>query len=369
MTAHLAQLRFLGLVGATWFAMFALSLRFEDPEFRPWERLASEGATHFHPGQKLTMTELGDLEAWSWVRALQTPSATTFSTDRFGLRNPEGIAAPRVVVIGDSYVAGSGLPDTGTLTARMAAKLGEPIYNYAFSSHRMPAQFLADARFAAQPPEVVVYAPNQRNLSPALLSPHRSPAASSLSDFVQQRHERLELSNGLTRAARYAYNGAHFELFGHEKLVWLPDRTPVLVLSVEHQRLHAHAPGRHERVVAAVAELGRVLAQRGIHLVFAPIPDVGNIYPELYPEAQRAAIVEPSMIDAVVARSRAGGLMVADLPGLFRANKWPYLYRRDDSHWNERGVELTAEVLSSAVHALRTAPAPRSQRSPGSSGD
>jgi hypothetical protein len=63
------------------------------------------------------MLEVGVLGYKTWVRALQAPRNATFSTDRFGFRNPEHPDPPQIVVIGDSYVAGASLSDRETLTA------------------------------------------------------------------------------------------------------------------------------------------------------------------------------------------------------------------------------------------------------------
>lgn len=133
----------------------------------------------------------------------------------------------------------------------------------------------------------------------------------------------------------------------------MPDGSRALALSIDQQALATPLAQRHAAEVrTSLQVLARVVQRRGSRFVFAPLPDVGNVYPELYPPTQRARIVEPSLVDWITAESRLSGVTVVDFPRIFRANKWPYLFRTDDTHWNDRAVELSSWVLSSVVRSL-----------------
>ena len=111
--------RFLFLMLILWAALFVQSSFFERPEFRAWEILKDEEGQRFASNQQIVMEEIGDLGRLSWVRSLQVPHPVVFTTDRWGQRNPIEIEHPRVVVLGDSYVAGSSVSDRDTLTVAM----------------------------------------------------------------------------------------------------------------------------------------------------------------------------------------------------------------------------------------------------------
>jgi hypothetical protein len=89
-----------------------------------------------------------------------------------------------------------------------------------------------------------------------------------------------------------------------------------------------------------------------VRFVFAPVPESGTIYPEIFLEVDRRRIASPSFFELLLARSRAGGV---DLRPMFRENAWPYLYQHDDTHWNGRAVAWTAGAIS---EQLRQRPKP-----------
>ena len=161
--------RFLLLMLVIWTALFVQSSFFERPEFRAWEILKGEEDQRFASNQQVVMEEIGDLGRLSWVRSLQVPHQVVFTTDRWGQRNPIEIEHPRIVVLGDSYVAGASVSDRETLTIAMSRELREPIYNFTVRSSDVPWHFLQDPHFVQPPPEIVIWAPVARLIHPRSL--------------------------------------------------------------------------------------------------------------------------------------------------------------------------------------------------------
>ena len=356
--------RFLWLMLAIWAALFVQSSFFERPEFRAWEILRDDKTQRFARNQQVVMQEIGDLGRSSWVRSLQAPRNVVFSTDRWGLRNPIEIENPRVVVLGDSYVAGSSISDRDTLTAAMSRELGEPIYNFAVQSIDVPALFLQDARFAQAPPEVVIWAPVARSIRPrplffqAAADVPPSFGESALTwvrgagEGLEHFEERLNRDNGLTHWARYLYNGLKHQWLGNPNLIDTPEG-PVLALDLDAQHLTVSADDREvETVIAMVRTFADFLAEHGVRFIYCPLPESGTIYPELFGREAREALAVPSFLDRLIAETRLQGVHVVDLRPVFRANKSPYLYQSDDSHWNPRGISLAAGSLVEAVRGF-----------------
>ncbi len=347
-----------------WAALFVQSSFFERPEFRAWEILKGEDGQRFASNQQIVMEEVGDLGRLSWVRSLQVPHPVVFTTDRWGQRNPIEIEKPRVVVLGDSYVAGASVSDRETLTIAMSRELREPIYNITVQSIDVPWYFLQDSHFAHSSPEIVIWAPVARLIRPRpLFFPDHAEAPQSNSEAALNRlrrvgeglehfEERLNRDNGLTHWARYFFNGLQHRWFGNPNLIDTPEG-PVLALGLDVQGLTATAEEREaESVVAMVQAFSEFLAEIGIQLIYCPLPESGTIYPEFFPEEAREALAVPSFLDELIAESRAQGIHVVDLRPVFWANKSPYLYQRDDSHWNPRGISLAAEALAEAVRGF-----------------
>jgi|tagenome__1003787_1003787.scaffolds.fasta_scaffold20790935_2 hypothetical protein len=349
-----AERRFILIVAVAGLALFAASLRFSPPEFRPWEMLKERRGFLFQRNRRVEMDEIGDLGYRTWVRALQHQRHVVFTTDSHGFRNPREIEHPSIVVLGDSYVVGSGVSDDQTVTQRLAARLGVDVYNYGLGIGGTPQLFLADERFQRSPPRLLVYAPVQRNLRPRpiMLAHNRWPEAGQrepLWQMVDQMRDdavtRLNRDNGLAVGARFAWNGLLDRLFGQPNAI-VVEGMRVLVLPIEEQFLDVPVRNREpERVVQSLVYLRKVLAERGIDLLFCPVFEAGTIYADLYPAEARARIQRPSMLDVVITEARNSGVKTVDLRPSFRRNRFPYLYLPDDSHWTPRAIDLAAEAI------------------------
>jgi hypothetical protein len=358
--------RFLLLMLVIWTALFVESSFFERPEFRAWEILKDEETQRFASNRRVVMEEIGDLGRLSWDRSLQVRREVVFTTDRWGLRNPVEIEHPRVVVLGDSYVAGSSVSDRETLTVAMSRELREPIYNFAVQSIDVPGLFLRDSRFAQTPPEIVIWAPVARLIRPRpLFFPDVADDPVShgeralrwirrVGEGLERFEERLNRDNGLTHGARYFHNELQHRWFGNPNLIDTPEGL-VLALDLGDQQLTVSAEEREvETVIAMVRTFSEFLAEHGIHLIYCPLPESGTIYPELFPREARKALAVPSFLDRLIDGSREQRVHVVDLRPIFRANKSPYLYQPDDSHWNPRAIALSAAALAKAVQGFDT---------------
>ena len=346
-----------------WLALFALSLNFKPPDYRPWNRLR-RGPFNFKPNRQLQMKSGGDLARLRGLRSAVVREQT-FTTDAWGFRNPGRTENPRVVVAGDSYAAGDALNDDETITAQMSRLLGEPVYNYAGEGTWAPAEFLADPRFTSRPPQVLVYAPVFRGITPFPLdiSHKKRPWLARVYEFIvksQGFRFRLDRDNylaaifkiGVARVSPQLLAGlstfvTEINVSGETKLT----------LSLELQGLMSSPAERQlPLVVQNLEEFNNRLQARGIHLVFAPIPEPGSVYPDSYPGESRIGLQRPPFVDLLFNELKAREIDYVDLRPAFIANRLPYLYLPDDAHWNPRGVAVAAQAL--AEH-LKSAPAPR----------
>ncbi|MGE0706414.1 MAG: hypothetical protein AB7N76_15180 [Planctomycetota bacterium] len=358
------------LVGL-WLALLALAAaRSESPEFRPWEVAVVDARWTFRPNARIEMDAVGDLAHTSGIRALERPRRVRFSTDAHGFRTPgagrEGPNAPlpRIVVVGDSFTVGAGLDDEQTVAARLEVYLGQRVYDYGLE-HMAANLFIADRRFSELPPRVVIYAPASRAIRPLLAAAvPAQPAVQGNRRWPRPLSRACDWStrdNGLIRTAVLTLQGLRYRIFGSEHVIH-PEGEPALVLSLESQLLCEDPATRQVELCAqGVAALARTLARRGTRLVYSPIPESGTIYPELFPPAARARLVEPSFLDVLLARVRALGIQTVDLRPVFHAQRSPYLFLRDDSHWNARAVDIAARAWAASPE-VRAALAPVGSR-------
>jgi len=358
-----SQKRFFILGLLTWLALFALSLNFKPPDYRPWNRLRI-GPFNFKPDSRLTMKICGDLGRIKGVKEMQSWSEQTFTTDRWGFRNLGETEKPRVVVAGDSYAAGGGLNDDETITYQMGKILGEPVYNYAGEAPFAMAEFLADARFKKNPPKVLVFAPVYRAVKPFPLNPpwNQTGWKARLGDIgadVQGFKVRLERDNYL--AAVFKKVISRFspqmvsDLSSYIEEINV-DGEKKLVISLEIQGLTLTPEERQLRAVAYnIEEFDRRLQERGVHFIFAPLPESGTIYPEFFKPSSRAKIQDPVFMDLLFQELKKRGIDYIDLRPDFSSNRSPYLYLPDDAHWNPRAVQIAAKTITDRIKPILSA--------------
>lgn len=338
-----------------WTVAWAFSLDIADPYFRPFDRLYDPETRRFQKNQMIEMRKIGDLGYTSWIRELQSERITRFSTDRFGFRNPPNEQASRVVVVGDSFVAGAGLSDAETLSARMSHYLGENVYNFGTQYLNGPALFLRETRFATHRPEFVVWAPVARSLKARALfyrdwSRPTQAIPAAIGSSIERGVTRINERNALVREARFLLQGIRYRVDGYRQARTLQDGTTVLTLSLANQGLQASIETRElPEMIKTVVLFKELLGSAGIRFLFCPIPESGTIYPELFSEEERRDLAAPDFLGTLITGLRQRGVETVDLRDTFSAHRNPYLYQVDDSHWSPRAVDLAAEVLSETI--------------------
>ena len=112
-----------------------------------------------YPNVKLFKVEEGDLGHHT---KYADKKSVYWETDRHGYRIKAADREDfRIIIVGDSIVAGSGLTQEDTLASALERRLGVGVYPFAPATF---SQFAGDARFAIHPPAVVVFSQIERNI-------------------------------------------------------------------------------------------------------------------------------------------------------------------------------------------------------------
>lgn len=366
---------FLWALGIAWAVLLALSWISRSPYFRHWEVLR-EGIVAFRPLTQLEMPACGDLGRNSHVSELQYWRRLRFTTDELGFRNSEGASWSRFVVVGDSFVVGSGLDDSETIPVLLSRVLGEPVTNYGCVAGLGPLAYLADTRSRELPPEVVVWAPAYRAVEPVPLgtasvkrpcetmergAPSQNPFSRWIRSWGSGAEEitawkmRIEERSTLTCLARSMFHELYWRFAGRpwEIRAIEVEGLPALVLTLEAQGLSAGPEARRlQETVEGIEQFKRSVSARGSRFVFAPIPDVGTIYEDHYPESDRSKVASPPFIDLVFRALASRGVACVDFRPALRESRFPYLYLRDDTHLSPRGAEQVGRALAGAVRTV-----------------
>lgn len=366
---------FLFAILLTWATLLVISHLPFSSYFRPWEVLV-EGPYFFKARSSVKAEAYGDLAQAATIHQVKEPRSVTFTTDVAGFRNLPGEGPYPVVVIGDSFVVGAGLDDRQTIPYQLSQQLSSPVYNYGLQgSTGAPYAFLNDARFIHNKPKLVIYAPASREVRPPFLgrwgegdeqkpgdpAQHQSQQVLSLNQFIpkplveggrliENKVVQLNQENALRRGTKWIFNSAFFGLTGSPYSKQFTaikiENKKALVLPIHRQNLHLTAEQRQvEKTARHLKTLSEICGKRNIRFVFCPLPETGLIYPDHFSEKERAAITQPRYWDALFqALQQENVTYINLLPALIKQRE-PYLFYRDDTHYNARATALIAELI------------------------
>lgn len=113
---------------------------------------------------------------------------------------------------------------------------------------------------------------------------------------------------------------------------------------------------RGKNPLPVIVEFKRELDRLGVDFLFVPVPTKVEVYPEkLGASDLERRIVNPYFRKLLLSLSRAGVEVVDLLPAFLEAKAVQnssgeqLLFQRQDTHWTDRGLRLTAERLSARI--------------------
>ncbi len=374
-TATALTLFLLPVLLAVVFDLFILPIDFF--MFRSWETLSVHSMRAylpgpFYPNQHLQKMEQGDIGHHTQFAVLHP---TTWTTDAFGYRyagTDNGNGPFDVVIVGTSFVVGSGLSESQTFDRQLAQQTGLRCYPYAPRSLRA---YIGDARFLKNPPAVVVWATLEPYVSGAMPAENDVPYGGRLWPFPQSW---IILIDRFTKYAWIEYLQAHAQntLFNLSERIFLGRKYPIrypfrlakdgsMLFIKDYLSYPLKDSGRfinNYLTYPAVTDSDivgfadtlkkyeKTLAQLGTRLVFCPIPRKSIVYYDRVPWPRPTEL--PRLIDGVRARGiPAIDLLSADWAAI--SSSPDLLYQTDDTHWNERGVAIAAALVAQWIQTAQ----------------
>ncbi len=336
-----------------------------DPwSFRGWEALSAyrSPAAPFEASRRYYKADsYGDLAAMGNLPELRQYRPELFTTDPLGFRNraPAGIRPPAAIVVGDSFAVGSGVSDDETVTSRLSALLGCPVYN-AGGIDPDPDRILALARKLDLARGLVVHQYAEDFEMPAAPSRGRrryqralawiGPRMGSLVGRVRGvltvsplriACERIlkGLENGRLLPNRYGGRVVRGRLASGDSMLFLR-----YFFGKFHQK--------REVPTAYWAWLQRELRAGGLELAVVIVPSGYRVYRpflvEPRPAPEGAVDDYPGRVEEELRRAGIPALnLTATLSASAarRLREGGYLYWRDDIHWNAQGTEVAAAAI------------------------
>jgi hypothetical protein len=270
-----------------------------------------------------------------------------------------------VTITGDSFAFGSYNTDEDILSRKLEEQLGWPVRNLAFPGNPVrPVLDLLCRRENLSP--IILWGVTERSITKKVFEPAVAfhGCENGMSDekkVVQPAAKGFTLFRewfavyAKDSCARWLANS----LWGYVKFyvlreisgeIWTPLHPGMLFYRQGVMLMGREADAESLKIIAEGSEnLARLCAQRGAVLIIFLIPDKCTVYPEnVFDEGRREKLAKNRFIDHVAAALSARGLPVLNLRLSFLARKNEgLLYFPDDTHWNPRGIRLSAEIISS----------------------
>ncbi len=344
--------------------------------FRAWEPLTAyrpPGAA-FEPNRRFERgRSYGDLAAVANLPARREYRPERFTTDDLGFRNRADPAGrpPAAIMVGDSFVVGSGVTDDDTVTSRLGALSGCRVYN-AGGVEPHPDRILDLARRVRLEGNLVIHQYAEDYEMPAVPTESRrfsqralawmSPRVGGVVGRARGWLEVSPLEILCERALKHLEDGRLLpnRYAGRVVSGRLVNGDPILFLAYFVGKFQAP----RQAPTAYWMWLQSELRKGGLDLVVVIVPSKYRVYrPFLAEPPPTPAAAADDYTNRVQGELRRAGIPVIDLtPSLSAAaasdlRQNLYLYWRDDIHWNPRGTEVAAaairEGLGERLHCAR----------------
>ncbi len=307
--------------------------------YRPWEALLfyhpKKIAYPYYPNQNLAMHSVGDL---GYRTKNEIPRYENWHTDKLGYRNDSFITSPDVLIIGDSYIVGTGLPQDSTLSNTLHSISGLQVYNMASAMFKDFVDLLSNE--IIQKPKFLIYSIIEQNLPQTIPTTRRKFETVKWGDVFKDRLSRFYMVN---------YFGARWTGSCGRGFPGVTDSSLLFLSGKNIKYHHDDLP----QVAKTIEQYQHFCDSIGVHFIFLPIPNKETIYYKQVPlESQPDYITR---LNDLLATKKIATIQTQQLFNSYVSAHAPqqYIYQKDDSHWNATGIKLTAEAINSLLQSYK----------------
>jgi hypothetical protein len=295
----------------------------------------------------------------------------TFSTDALGFHNPDRLlGVPDSMIIGDSFALSAEVREDRTLAAQLSVLRGRPVYNAAEAEPLRLAPIRDLAQHLGMQHGYVVYEFLERHLvePPPLKTGTGVAGVRAIPPEVLGATRWEEVRLPIWRLIEITPLEALAQKVDKRLRndVWLPNQYSrnvlmrrllngdTLLFSVLDTGDTNVPELRFESWADYWSWLSGELRKVDLTLVVLLVPNKYTVYQPLFstPEMELAGAKNLHQLEQ---RLNERGVPVVNLTDRYRIqatadlDKHAYLYWRDDTHWNERGMEIASEALQQVL--------------------
>lgn len=300
--------------------------------YRPWEALLyskKHGIGYpFYPNQRLSFQSVGDLAHHTNYAVFKNEN---WVTDEFGYRNDTFIKSPNIILIGDSFIAGSGLPQDSTLTNLLMSKLNTKVYNFAPATFNDFISFYKNK--IIDKPSLIIFSIVEKNIPDSIIK------GSTVNINRKSESEISIMKDKLMRL--YSINYFKARIFNEQGIGIKGEKdTSMFFLEGKNQ---FYQYNKLEYISNIITSYKNFCNSIGVDFIFLPIPNKETVY------FDRVSLnIQPDFIFKLNSILASKGVKIINTLSLFHKERRVndlLLYHLDDTHWNSRGVNVVSNAI------------------------
>ncbi len=324
------------------FETFFLPVNFFN--YRTWEALAfmnknykSEGP--FYPNYQIEMDEEGDL-------AFHTPQAilqkTKWITDEIGYRNNQFIKNPDILLIGDSFFAGSSLDQSETLNNQLLSKLDSTGSIYTMAPASFKDFHSLYSRNIIHKPKTIIYSIVERN----------TPEVFDIYNQIKQTNNTIKIKQSSFVSSIKSYSDRFTRLYFKE---WVfakihNKKGPGISSNINPSFYFLKGKESNNKnetdliyTINAIKSYKLFCDKNGIEFIFIPMPNKETVYYDLVPFDE-----QPNYLFKLDSAMQVNGIKTINPLKTYneeRKTSSELLYKLDDTHWTSKAVDCIAKEI------------------------
>jgi hypothetical protein len=307
----------------------------------------------------------------------------SWSIDEHGFRNTQPLNQAHIFALGDSYVIGWSIDQEKTWVERLAQKIAKPVYNLGVSGISPKQELMLLKYLLHTNPESmkiehllwVIFEGNDledyyetfRSQDPHESNESRNPFAGTIEEALHSIPLDMKEESVINRLRERQIVFTHPSFEGHKNDHYEVDGIP-LVDPLYHSTKYGYRMFRKEYIERAgkpesyvlnhpnrplldqtFKEMEALRRKYSFKVTVLLAPSAPRLYARYFEDLPPISN-EPFFLNYVKDLAHSAGFEVVDLNELLQpCSAKELLYWRDDTHWNERGNEIVAEILRRSI--------------------
>lgn len=314
-------------------------LPYDSFTFRPWESLLfkSNRSFFFYPNTQIDMISTGDL-------CHHTPNAIKrnekWIVDDIGFRNNKYIENPDILLIGDSFIAGSSITQDSTLVNQLSQDFNNSISIYAIAPASFSDFVAMHKKNIFETPKLIIFSKVERvipeDFNSSVLPNINYKQNISHIDIIIDKIKRHYMVNYLiSRLLNSTGNGVRGKNNSH-----------MFFINGINQE---YDPSYCEKTLKIIKKYKKYCDKINVEFLFLPIPNKETVYYD-YAGFEK----QPNNLSRLVPlfnKNQINIISAIDIYNKHREESNELLYQLDDTHWNTNGIKLISSEIKKYIES------------------